>query len=123
MNKNKELARFEGPIYGLTLIHLAEGFQPYVVRAFNTASAVELGGYVEGQYHGHYFDTFEEAIDDFQGRVSSGLRDVQRQAREMEKKTSTLTGACGHTVNPEHLSSMATGYDDPIVCADCFENE
>lgn len=89
MNKSKDLARFEGPVHGVVLIHLAENHSPYMVHAFNTASAVELGGYVEGQYHGLFFDTFEEAVEEFQRRVSSGLRDVQRQAREMEKKIGT----------------------------------
>ena len=92
MNKSKDLARFEGPVYGVALIHLAENHQPYVVHAFNTASAVKFGGYVEGQYHLLFFDTFEEAVEDFQRRVSSGLRDVRRQAREMEKKIGTKTG-------------------------------
>tara|TARA_Y100000310_G_scaffold36634_1_gene34500 strand:+ start:379 stop:663 length:285 start_codon:yes stop_codon:yes gene_type:complete len=32
----------------------------------------------------------------------------------------SVIGACGHPVECAHLPSMATGHDDPIVCADCF---
>ena len=84
-DNGKELARYEGSVYGLTLRHMPGEYMKFVVWGFNTSAARDHG-YCDGFYSGDYFETLAEAVEGFSERVSPLALGAGAESRAMERK-------------------------------------
>ena len=84
-NKRTEIARYEGPIYGVVLRYQEEAYHPYAVHMFNSATATSHG-YLGGLYRGDYLDTFAEAHQVFTRRVASLVAGAMAEHDEITRK-------------------------------------
>ena len=84
-NKRTEIARYEGPIYGVVLRYREEAYHPYAVHMFNSATATSHG-YLGGLYRGEYLATFTEARQVFTRKVAYLLAGAMAEHDEITKK-------------------------------------